>query len=317
MEPYLIVIIVFASLLFLFVLYLILGQIIVKMNLGAKALKTKNQNHLTDKNNIYEKIMDYDFDKKNNTKLVSISSYDKTKLNGFYYQSKKKSNLFILAAHGYGSCHLEQTILMNHLIEKYDLNLLLIDERAEASSGGKYCTMGDRESKDLLCWIKYIKSLNKDAKILLYGNSLGAATVLMCAARSEKDAGIVGVIADSAYQSAYIEFKKVIIEYMKIPAFFALYPLNLACILLHHFSLKTANVKENAKNIKIPTLLIHAGEDTFIPPHDMDLIYDNLPNDIEKEKHLFPKGEHCLASLYDREGYFKLIDSFIEKHLTK
>lgn len=48
-------------------------------------------------------------------------------------------------------------------------------------SEGRYVGMGLLESDDLLGWVSLITAADPDARILLHGNSMGAATVMMAA----------------------------------------------------------------------------------------------------------------------------------------
>lgn len=58
-------------------------------------------------------------------------------------------------------------------------NALIIDQRAHGNSQGKYRGMGYLECKDLKEWINFIVDKDKNSKIILYGVSMGATTVMM------------------------------------------------------------------------------------------------------------------------------------------
>ena len=61
-------------------------------------------------------------------------------------------------------------------------NVLLVDERAHGKSGGRCLTLGIRERYDCRRWVDYVVGhAGPDAKIVLYGMSMGAAAVLMAA----------------------------------------------------------------------------------------------------------------------------------------
>lgn len=75
-------------------------------------------------------------------------------------------------------------------------NVLLVDERAHGKSGGSCLTLGIRERYDCRRWVDYvIGHAGPDAKIVLYGMSMGAATVLM-AAGPELPKNVAGIVAD-------------------------------------------------------------------------------------------------------------------------
>ena len=75
-------------------------------------------------------------------------------------------------------------------------NVLLVDERAHGKSGGSCLTLGIREWYDCRRWVDYvIGHAGPDAKIVLYGMSMGAATVLM-AAGPELPKNVAGIVAE-------------------------------------------------------------------------------------------------------------------------
>ena len=75
-------------------------------------------------------------------------------------------------------------------------NVLLVDERAHGKSGGRCLTLGIRERYDCRRWVDYVVGhAGPDAKIVLYGMSMGAATVLM-AAGPELPKNVTGIVAD-------------------------------------------------------------------------------------------------------------------------
>ena len=80
-------------------------------------------------------------------------------------------------------------------------NVLLVDERAHGKSGGRCLTLGIRERYDCRRWVDYvIGRAGPDAKIVLYGMSMGAAAVLM-AAGPELPKNVAGIVADCGFVS--------------------------------------------------------------------------------------------------------------------
>ena len=86
----------------------------------------------------------------------------------------------------------ELSFLMEH-------NVLLIDERAHGRSEGSIISFGILERLDLLEWVNYaVSRFGRDQKILLFGVSMGGATVLM-ASELELPNNVKGIIADCPY----------------------------------------------------------------------------------------------------------------------
>mgnify|MGYP000152272629 CR=1 FL=1 len=66
-----------------------------------------------------------------------------------------------------------------HRYAQLGFTVLLPAQRAHELSEGRYVGMGLLESDDLLGWVSLITAADPDARILLHGNSMGAATVMM------------------------------------------------------------------------------------------------------------------------------------------
>lgn len=84
-------------------------------------------------------------------------------------------------------------------------NVLAVDARAHGESEGTKIGMGWPERMDVIEWIKLILSWDPDARIILHGVSMGAATVLMASGETLPD-NVKAVIADCGYTSEWDEF---------------------------------------------------------------------------------------------------------------
>ncbi len=60
-------------------------------------------------------------------------------------------------------------------------NLLLVDQRAQNGSAGRYITFGVRESRDVRPWVELHNREFGPEPVFLGGVSMGATTVLMAA----------------------------------------------------------------------------------------------------------------------------------------
>lgn len=88
---------------------------------------------------------------------------------------------------------------------KEGYNVLSISQRAHNKSEGETISMGYYESDDLLDWIQYIVKRDPDCSIVLYGVSMGAATVMMTLGK-DIPRNIKAAIEDCGYTSAWDEF---------------------------------------------------------------------------------------------------------------
>ena len=79
-------------------------------------------------------------------------------------------------------------------------NLLFVDPRATGASDGEYVTYGQYESDDVLYWINQEISDRPQQGILLYGGSMGAATMMSTLAKPIPK-NVKGIIENCGFQS--------------------------------------------------------------------------------------------------------------------
>lgn len=83
---------------------------------------------------------------------------------------------------------------------KVGYNLLFVDSRATGNSGGDYVTYGQYESDDVLYWINQEVRERPSQKILLYGGSMGAATMMSVLAK-DIPVNVKGIIENCGFAS--------------------------------------------------------------------------------------------------------------------
>ena len=190
-------------------------------------------------------------------------------------------------------------------------NVLNYSQRAHGESEGKYSTMGFLEKEDLKNWIDYILLLNKNAKIILYGWSMGAATILSYLGKY-KNEHIICAITDAGYSSLKEEFLYVAKKTIKLPTRYSLNALDFVMKIRCGFSLKDVNIAANLENNFTPILFIHGEDDTFVPFYMQKILYENDAG--EKEKISFPKSEHVQSLTNYPQEYMEKVKNFINKY---
>ncbi len=83
---------------------------------------------------------------------------------------------------------------------KAGYNLLFVDSRATGNSRGDYVTYGQYESDDVLYWINQEVRERPSQKILLYGGSMGAATMMSVLAK-DIPVNVKGIIENCGFAS--------------------------------------------------------------------------------------------------------------------
>ena len=184
-------------------------------------------------------------------------------------------------------------------------NILIVDQRGCGDSDGHVITFGIRERIDCLKWVEYaVNRFGKDVRIVLTGISMGAATVVMASGEPLPE-NVVSVLSDCGYSSAREIIKKVIKD-IKLPVFI-FYPLiRLGGVLYGGFDIESASPIEAVKNCRLPLLIFHGDQDSFVPYYMAKELYDACGSD-KKHFHTVKGAGHGLAFPADREGYLETV----------
>lgn len=243
--------------------------------------------------------------------FVTIESNDGLTLSGRYYHNADDAPLAI-GFHGYKSCWLTDFCGGADIAFQMGQNVLLVDERAHGKSQGRSITFGIKERQDLLCWINFaLNRFGPDTRILLYGVSMGGATVLM-ASGMELPENVKGIVADCPYSSPL----DIIMEVGRQTG----YPVKLirpfvilGAKLFGGFDVRETSAEDAVKHSNAPILIIHGEDDNFVPAAMSEAIAKANPEKITR--HTFPGADHALSYMVDTHRYRKLVMQFMEKVL--
>jgi pimeloyl-ACP methyl ester carboxylesterase len=126
---------------------------------------------------------------------VSFASSDGTKLGGWWVPAPSPKGTVVMV-HGLNRSRIEM-VKRVPFVHDAGWNALLFDLRHHGESGGAATTFGAKEKKD----VEAAASLARERSpgpVVLWGVSLGGASVVLAAA---EDPTIAGVICDSSYRS--------------------------------------------------------------------------------------------------------------------
>ena len=240
---------------------------------------------------------------------VEIRSYDSLTLRGRYYEYKKGAPTEILF-HGYRGSSYRDLCGGVYRCHTLGRNALIVDHRASGRSDGKVITFGVRESRDCLSWVEFfVREIDPEARIIITGISMGAATVL-CAAGYPLPENVVGVLADCGYTSTKEIVKKVIRD-MRLPANI-LYPFaRLGAMILGGFDPDERAPIDSMTRCKIPVIFFHGDTDDFVPLYMSE---KNLAACAAETKRLvIIKGAgHGLCFPHSQEEYLTALRDFFE-----
>ena len=274
---------------------------------------------------IAEKVFHSVFDKKNykygtdpkyqkwinesNVTQVKIDSFDGLKLNAYNVRNHDDAP-YIIMLHGIWS---NKTYMYNRAYEfdKLGYNILLVDQRAAGDSEGNYYTYGQKESLDLLLWIDYLIQKDSNVKIILYGVSMGAATIMIASASKLPD-NVRCLVEDCGFSSMYDVVERTIrkeygIKYTKV----IMKLLESKMAEKFNMTFDDACPKKCLQSNEKPILIIHGMKDEFVPYDMAKILYNN--NKGIRKFYPVPDADHGEA-IHDK-NYFLNIDLFIKKYL--
>lgn len=243
--------------------------------------------------------------------FVTITSHDGLKLSGRYYHIKDGAPLDI-GFHGYRSSCLTDFSSGSELSFQLEHNVLLVDQRAHGKSEGRTIAFGIQERQDLLKWVEYaVNRFGDDVKIILYGVSMGGATVLL-ASELDLPKNVKGIIADCPY-SAPIDIILHVGKKMSLPSWLIRPFAILGAKIFGGFDLTETDAKQAVEHATVPILIIHGEADGFVP-HEMSDIVEQNPTLVTR--HTFPSADHGISYLVDTPRYRKIVAEFMEKVLA-
>lgn len=237
---------------------------------------------------------------------VEIFSHDGLRLSGRYYHVRDGAPLAI-CFHGYRGTSIRDFSGGSKIALECGQNVLLVDQRAHGGSEGSTITFGIFERYDCLDWINYaVERFGKNVRILLYGVSMGASTVLMASGLELPDQ-VKGIVADCPYSSP----KDIILKVAKdlhYPPRLAYPFIKFGARVFGHFNLEEITAEEAVKGAKVPILIIHGADDRFVPPEMSKCVFEANRELIQRE--IFPNAGHALSYMADFDRYASVTAQF-------
>ena len=244
------------------------------------------------------------------SEIWQIQSFDNLKEFATYFLPTTSSHKWAILVHGYGR---DQTYAFDYAEEylKHGYNVLTPDLRASGTSEGTYLTMGAFESQDIVKWAEKIVERDPQAKIILHGVSMGAATVLM--ADELQPPNVVAVVEDCGYTTAYEMFAAQMKKIFGLPEFPIMNFVDVVSKIETGIAVSDAAPIISVKNSKIPTLFIHGDADKLVPFEMLDKLY-NASSAPVKEKFVVEGAGHADAKKTDPPKYFQRVFNFIDRY---
>ena len=281
-------------------------------------IKSYNRNKdITDEYIIEEKAILYSFLRSFiDIQELNLKSYDNLNLKAYLIKNNyfnNENDNFIIIAHPYRSSHY-QCIINAYEFYKLGLNVILLDLRGHGDSEGNYTTLGFKEGKDIRDWINNISFLYPNSKIITYGVSLGASSVLSaCGEKLTKNFKLC--IADCPFDSldnTIYNTGRLLIGIPSILTSIIISGVNIFSNIIVGSSVYH-NISDTLYRSKVPILFIHSDKDAFIPSYNSYHMYNNYKG--EKKLLIIKNAGHIEGLYKDRNLYLKTIKDMISKYI--
>ncbi|MCL2544380.1 MAG: alpha/beta hydrolase [Clostridia bacterium] len=241
---------------------------------------------------------------------VWIESADGLRLRG--QRVDADTGRYAILAHGY-SANGRSMAAFGERFHAMGFTVLIPDLRGHGESEGHYIGMGWHDRLDMLRWIDAIVREDPGAKILLFGISMGGATVMMTAGEALPP-NVKAIVEDCGYTSVWDEFSGQMKEQFGLPPFPLMQAASAVTKLRAGFWLSEADAVKQVARSKTPILFIHGEEDAFVPFWMLEVLYEAAG--CEKEKLAVPGAGHGMASSIDPDTYWSTVEAFIGRYLV-
>lgn len=244
-----------------------------------------------------------------------IRSDDGLLLHSYFLPAKDAERIIILC-HGYKGSGFGDFANIAKFLHENHCNLLFIDERCCGQSEGKFITFGAKEQHDILGWTNFISRKNKNhLPIYLYGESMGAASVLMASGHFLPKE-VRGIIADCGFRSMKAQLQDMAANWFHLKRIeLLLIRENIFCLLIGGFRMKDADTTNAMLRNKRPILFFHGEKDTYVDPKNSRYNYSICK--APKELVIIPEARHLCSAYEQPELYRKKLLEFFAKYDTR
>lgn len=245
-----------------------------------------------------------------------ITSHDGLKLVGHLLRASQPTRRVAFVIHGH-RCVSGEMGFISKMYHDMGYHVFAPDQRAHGKSEGNYIGMGHYERYDMIRWLNTVNEIfGDDCEIVLHGNSMGSATLMMTAGERDLADNVVCGIEDCGYTDAFasafhhiehdlkwVPFKRAVVSaaslFNKINA---------------GYYLRQADCIEPLTRTLLPILFIHGTHDPVVPFWMLKDLYDAHRGD--KDILVVAGAPHGICYFWDTAEYIEKTTRFIDKFFT-
>jgi fermentation-respiration switch protein FrsA (DUF1100 family) len=237
--------------------------------------------------------------------VCSLISDDDLRLEARVFDQCAKT--WIICLHGYRSSGQVDCQDAAQQLWQAGYNVLVPDLRAHGHSEGLQIGLGWLDRLDLILWIEKLVERDPKAQIYLYGQGMGAATLLL-ASGEVLPIQVRGLIADSSYTSIYSLIRASLPKLSGLPIKRFLRLANRYSKQLVGYPFLQISVTRQLGSNHLPVLFLHSEDDSFVSVEESDTLMEATAG--RKERVIFPKAGHRQAK--ENSDYWPTVLQFIQ-----
>nr|WP_225421268.1 alpha/beta hydrolase [Levilactobacillus fuyuanensis] len=228
-----------------------------------------------------------------------------------YIPAETPSDKTVIISHGYKG-NGETMANFAQMYHRLGFNVLLPDDRGHGESAGKYISFGWLDRLDYLQWIQQvIDRSNADVKILMFGVSMGGATMEMLSGESLPPQ-VKAIIADCGYSSIEAELTYLLKRQFHLPK----YPIEPLVSTISKrrlgYYLGDVTATDQLKKNKRPILFIHGEKDVYVP---VGMAYENYAaTHAAKQLWIVKNASHAESFWINPTRYQTHVEEFLETY---
>ncbi len=230
---------------------------------------------------------------------------DGFKLKGIYLDFGFKKACLIVAGRS-EACRYSYYFAPPYIKAGY--NILVIDNRGHGLSEGKYNSLGFKEYKDLLCWIKLLHEEYHNDEVIGHGICIGSATLLYALTSDECPSYFSGMIADGMYTNFVKSFNNHALEHSPTVHFVSEFLFSLFKHYTHENPYK--GPIDYVNKLNKPILWLYSKEDSYSTPDQGEALFNKCPSS-KKQLEWFPVGTHSHIRVNNTKQYDETIEKFL------
>lgn len=241
---------------------------------------------------------------------VKVKAEDGIEIPAEVYLCGNDSPGTVILSHGLGGDRVTNYPVAEIFL-KNNWNVISYDQRGSGDSPDNKISFGYFEKQDVKALVDYAKDVMKSSRIVVHGQSMGAATAALYASSEHAIQNVDAVILDSCFDSMESMFLGVWrqMDTEGIPESYIL-----ACgdwYLKQHygFGFADTDIAEKLKEVKTPVLMLHMNKDEIISTQKANEMFENII--AQKKQICYFDSVHIDGVIDDPEQYEENIFSFL------